>query len=402
MGQRAAAICFAAVMSGSSHASAQDAWTYEAVLGRVREHASVIAARTRIDEARGRLRGASRLLDDNPEISAGVGARLSPDDTTPQIEVGIEQRFPLGGGRSARVAAGEASVAQAEAESDEVLRELLFRAGRAYLRRLHADALVSLTASSASVAGDLQRIIDRRVARGDLPRADLSLLRLTAGRAEAEHHDARARRAAASNELALLLGVPAESLAVQGELKDRTRFRAAASGRDEPPEIRALSAEVLRAHADRELGRAMGWPELGVGASWEREEGSDVFLGRLALTLPIFARGQGVEAEAEAAARRLEIELELARARFEGEARAAQEIFLAQDRAASALEAVAVADMDEIERAALGRFAAGDISLSDLLGMRREVLGFRRELIDRQLEAAQAGNELLRASGGLR
>jgi hypothetical protein len=44
---------------------------------------------------------------------------------------------------------------------------------------------------------------------------------------------------------------------------------------------------VREAEADRRLGEGLAWPNLGIGARYEREEGADIALGTLSVTLPI-------------------------------------------------------------------------------------------------------------------
>lgn len=73
------------------------------------------------------------------------------------------------------------------------------------------------------------------------------------------------------------------------------------------PELRALAAE---AQADVRLGNAFRWPALAPAFSYKRDQGDRVVQCGLTFTLPLFNRGQELQAVGQARTRRVERELE--------------------------------------------------------------------------------------------
>ena len=87
------------------------------------------------------------------------------------------------------------------------------------------------------------------------------------------------------------------------------------------PELRALEAAVQEAEAESQLGRTFSKPDYGLGIRYAREEGDQIVLGGLTLTLPVFSKGQELRAVGAARAARLRAELDAARTRVQLEVR---------------------------------------------------------------------------------
>ncbi len=193
-------------------------------------------------------------------------------------------------------------------------------------------------------------------------------------------------------------------LAVRGSLHDRrTRelpdLMARAPGR---PDLRALDAEAREADADVRLGDGSTWPDLGLGVRYAREEGSNIVLGSMTLTLPFFERGQGLRAEARARARRLRLELDAGRRVVSVEVSTAFEVYVRRVAAVAELEQNALPLLDENEALSRRSYEAGQIGLAEFLLMRREILETRNQYLERLFEAAAAVIDLEAGAGVLR
>jgi cobalt-zinc-cadmium efflux system membrane fusion protein len=131
-----------------------------------------------------------------------------------------------------------------------------------------------------------------------------------------------------------------EPLLIRGDLRDRRRYSLAevAGGAAERPDLLVLEAGAREAEADVRLGRALAWPDLGLGAAYERDDGNNVALGLVTLTLPIFDRGQGMRAEGMARQQRIEFELEASRRALAVEVRAAFDAYERRIEAVNELE----------------------------------------------------------------
>jgi cobalt-zinc-cadmium efflux system outer membrane protein len=233
---------------------------------------------------------------------------------------------------------------------------------------------------------------------------DLNLGRAERARARAERADAEAEREAALGVLRVLLALePSQPVSVEGALPARRAFApdALVARARARADLRELEARVTQAEGELRLARAEAWPDVGLGARYEREERDDVVLGELALELPLVERGAGARAEAGARLRRLRLELAAQRRAAEAELRTALAVYDGRARAAEALEADALPLLDENERLARWSYEAGELGLTELIVIRREALATRREYLDRRLAAALAAVEVQASAGGL-
>jgi cobalt-zinc-cadmium efflux system outer membrane protein len=211
-------------------------------------------------------------------------------------------------------------------------------------------------------------------------------------------------RDAALGTLRQTLGMDAEALlAVRGDLHDRPHYvlsellaRVA-----ERPDLQAVAAEARQAQADQRLGRALQWPNLGLGASYERDDGNNVALGTVTLTLPLFERGQGLRAEAAVREHLARFVLEARRRNVNVEVQTAFTVYQRRENAVTELERNALPGLDDNEALAGRSYAAGQLGLAELLLIRREILETKSEHLSRLLEAAVAGVELAASAGVL-
>ncbi|HEY3359322.1 MAG TPA: TolC family protein [Polyangia bacterium] len=399
----AAAVTLVAALAS---AAAARPLTLDEALALARERAPVIlAARARVDEARGRLLGAAVLLRENPTLGVGFGPRVrGPAGVA--VEAQLSQTFELGGRRSARIDGARAAVARAVATDAEAGLRALREAAVAFYRALHAQERLKLAARAVALAEATLHIAARRHQAGDVPVLHVNVARGALARARSERLAIEATLTAVVGELRIVLGLdPTVALVLQGDLGDHSRFErlAAAPRQDtERPDVRVVAAEVREAEADLRLGRGLGWPDLGVGVRYTQEEvGASAVLGTVSLTLPLFDRGQGVRAEARARERRLRVELDATRRRAGIEVLTAIAVY--RQRVAALVELQAVAPVQEHNEALARRsYEMGQLGLADLLLVHREVLETQVDFLARQLEAASAGIELEAAAGALR
>lgn len=385
---------------------AQERLTLEGALQRARQRAPrILAAEDRIAEARGRLRGASVLFQENPELEFEAGRRSGVTDTSTDIEVSAVQRFEIGGRRGSRIAAAKAGVDEAAAQRQNVVRMLLGDVARAYLEAAAGSQRVRNATTARDISNALLRSMERRLELGDVPILQVNLARSAAARARADLQAAEAGLRGSLGTLRILLGMAStEPLEVAGDLPWKVEFQADTLVAEalNRPDIQAIAAELRQAEAERGLGRGMSWPELGAGVRWEREEGDKIIRGILSLSVPLFNRGQELQAVGAARATRLQRELEASRRAAVVEVNAALESYQLQRAAAENLERDAIAKVEENEQLARRSFEEGEISILELLLIRRDNLEVRNLYVDRQLEAGVAAIEVQERAGTLR
>ncbi len=366
----------------------------------------VVSARGRIDEARGRLAGASVLLRQNTNLDLAAGRRYAYDGSeTAEADILLTQVFETGGQRGARIAGAQASIAGSEAAHDDVTRRLVHAVAVTFTRVLHADERLRIARNTETLAVEVVRITERRFAAGDIPKLELNIAQAALSRSRADVNAADASRDAIVGELRLLLGLDAEtSVDARGDLAARPHYDVAAllQSAVDRPETRLLAAENDEARADLELGEATRWPDVGVSAHYQRHERADLMLGGLSFTLPFFDNGQGRRAEASARARRLTFELDANRRRIAVEVQTAFDVYRRRIDALVELEQNALPLLDSNEALAKRSYESGQLGLADFFVVRRELLGTRIDYLDRLLEAAVARIDLQSRSGLLR
>jgi cobalt-zinc-cadmium efflux system outer membrane protein len=403
IGRCVVAVCAATCVQVSVVQGQSRPITLAEVLARAREQApEVVSARLAVEEARARLLGANLRQQANPELDVSVGNRNGPDDRFTDMEIGVGQDFEPRSRRAARIAGANAAIAQSAAAVDQVRRNVLRLAAAAYFRALHAQERIRVLAATQELASGIYSVADRRFKAGDIAVLDVNIARASFARARAEHEAADAARVAATGELRQLLAIT-EDVRVTGELSpdsgaDLDALLQAAAQR---PELRSLEAAVQEAEAETRLGQTFRKPEYGVGVRYSREEGDQIVLGGLTVSLPIFSRGQELQAAGVARAARLRNELEAARARVQLEVRSAFDAYTRRVAAVRVLETDAIPGLDENETLTTRSFEVGQLGLAELLLIRRELLDTRSQYLDALLEAALARIDLDASAGVL-
>jgi len=393
-------ILFIVCLVSVATARGQQSLTLDQAVARARTRApQILSARDRIDEARGRLAGASLLFQENPNISGGVGPRYSATGDTTDYDISISQSLELGGRRGARLAGARAGVDRETATSREVSRRLLRDVSVAFVRGLAAKERLSLVEATSKIADELLRSMKRRYDAGDVPILDVNLARNSAARARAEVRAAQAAYTSAIGDLRILLGMDTdtdESLDILGDLHDRKRFELSAliARTGDRPDLQALAAEKTEAEADVRLGKAFRWPTVAPTVSYKRDQGDRVVQGGVSFTVPIFNRGQELQAVGQARTRRIEWELDATKRAVSVEVRTAYDVYNLQVAGVQELERDALPSLTENETLARRSFEEGEIGLVELLLVRRDTFELRDVYTEHLLEAAVAGVEL--------
>lgn len=401
IGSRAVAVCAVVCLQAWVAGAQHRPLALADVLARAREQAPhIVSARLALKESRGRLLGASLRLQANPQIDAAVGNRNGPDTrfTTrfTDFELGFGQAFEPASRRSARIAGATAATAQSVANVDEVTRTVLRLAASSYYRAVYANERIKLLDAAHELAVNVYGTADRRFRAGDIAVLDVNIARASLARVRAEREAAEAARALALGELRQLLRLEDDDVSVDGSLSRPAEadLNAALHAAAQRPELRALEAGVEEAQAELQLGLSFSKPEYGMGVRYSREEGDQIVLGGMTVTLPMFSRGQEQRAVGSARAARLRAELDAARVRVQVEVRAAFDVYTRRLAALRVLEVDAIPGMDENEQLTMRSFEVGQLGLPELLLIRREILDTRVQYLDALLEAVLARIDL--------
>ncbi|NVB80898.1 MAG: TolC family protein [Kofleriaceae bacterium] len=398
---RARLVCAALILAWTASAYA-DSLTIDlaAAHARAREQApDAITAHAKVAQARAAGVGARIHFEENPNISMGPGVRNS-NPLTVAADVRITQPLEIGH-RSARIAVADAGEREARAETEAALRELDLAVTLAFNEARHADLAVEAATLSVALTTRSVTAADKRHQAGELSDLDFDLAKIALGRARATLATTRSNRAEAIGKLAALIGArPGDAITLRGDLgappPTLEALRAALANR---PDIRALDAEAGVARAEGNLAHVKRWPALGLWFGYLRDQGDDIFLGGLSLTLPVWNREQG-----NLAAARVKENTAMRRrsALFIAAARQLEDAYASYQHQRESLDTMereilpVVADAQKLVEKSID---AGQISVSDLLVIRQEVTTARREYIDRQLDLANSVAQVLFIAG---
>ena len=376
--------------------------TLQDALGIARARAAqVIAATGRVVEARARLFPAARRFRDNPVVEIG-GGRRQADKTFTDYELAVSQGFEPSARRRARVAGAQAAVEAAEAELEDMRRVYLGEAVAAFFRTVAALERSRLSAESVRLTGDLLKTIERRYEMGEITALDLNRARIAAARAQAEQSAAEGERLGLAGDLRALLGLdPGGALSLTGTLRELPAYELEAllAKTAERTDLQALAAETREAEAQALLGEALARPDFALRTGYQREEGADVVSAGIAISLPLFQRGQEEIAVGQARAASLRAQLEARKRAGQAEVRAAFESYRRRVQAVEELERTALPAIEDNQALAQRSFEVGEINLGDLLLIRREILETRLSHLDLTLEARLAAVELETRAG---
>jgi outer membrane protein, heavy metal efflux system len=380
--------------------------TLEQALNRARLKAPVLlSARARIEEARGRLKGASILLQANPAFEGTAGPRFSEPSRFTAADVSISQDFDALGRRGARIAGAQTGVTREIAASREAGRGLLRDVAVAFTRALAGDEKLKVFTTADQIASGFLDTAERRYQAGDIPILEVNLAKNGAARARAELRSGRAELAISLGELRVLLGMsPEEEFSVSGDLTSPKKYEPAAlvSTAEDRPDIRVLESELQGALADVRLGRTFKSPDFGLVARYQRDQGDNIAQAGVRVTLPVFSRGQELTATGSARATRIRGELEAIKTAIRNEVRTAFDAYIYRTEALQELERLALPSLLENETLARRSYEEGEIGLAELLLIRREALETRLAYVTTLLDAGLAGVDLEFKSGVLR
>jgi outer membrane protein, heavy metal efflux system len=383
-----------------------NALTLEQALNRARLKAPLLlSARARVEEARGRLKGASIILQANPTIEGTMGPRLSDQGRTMDGEFSVSQDFDVLGRRSARIAGAQIGVAREIAVSSETGRGLLRDVAVAFTRALAANEKLRVLTTAEQVSSSILETSERRYQAGDIPILEVNLAKNGTARARAELWAGRADLVTSLGELRVLLGMsPEEDFLVSGDLKTPKKYDLAAlvSMAEDRPDIRVLESDLQGALSDVRLGNTFRLPDFGLIARYQRDQGDNLAQAGVRVTLPVFSRGQELTATGTARAARIRGELDAIKTAIRNEVKTAFDAYMYRAEALQKLERLALPSLLENETLARRSYEEGEIGLAELLLIRREILETRLTYVTTLLDAALAGVDLEFKSGVLR
>lgn len=366
-------------------------------------------AQAEVDAARGRLLGASVLLQGNPKLEFAGGPRFGQEKDTVDLEVGLSQPVEIAGQRSARIEAASASVEAAKAHLAAKRLDTVAAVRRAFGAAQLAEQRRAVAREGLALAQRALETAEARLEAGNGTRIELNAARIEVGRSQRLVREAGVEVAAAIADLRTALGVDAGTAVVlEGEIEQFVstgvldKETALAEALRRRPELIAARKELEAARASERLAAREAFPTPRVGAAYSRDEGDDIVQATLAIDLPLFNRNQAARAESSALVTRTRTTLEA----IERAVREQVELAVAKFEASSAsvveLQGPVFDASDENLRLATEGYEAGKLGLLELLLVRQGALDSRHAYLDALEQLVHARAELERAVGGLK
>ncbi|MBI5383470.1 MAG: TolC family protein [Verrucomicrobia bacterium] len=364
------------------------------------QHPGLAEARALIDAADGRARQAGAFP--NPE--AIVGAQQIPFSGNAPNEkeyvAGVGQTIPLGG-RLGKARQAELLDREVRARGLEVKR-------RDIRKRVHSAFATALYQEKACQAQtEIQRNAEKavvttqaRVEAGDALREDAARVEMELARAKIELKRAESLREQALVTLASAMGDATLSVKSLVGTLDATfeipTLETLAANVSAQPESALADADIRARNARVDAAKAERIPDVKVELLYHRLESSqqNTFDVGLSIPLPLFNRNQGKLREARAEVAAAEARSRMTQNELTTRLRESHLQLTAALANSRTLKAEILSRAETVLKGAEARYAAGDISLADVLPVRRDWAAVQLSYLESLRDVMQAWAEL--------
>ncbi|MFZ1685602.1 MAG: TolC family protein [Candidatus Zixiibacteriota bacterium] len=364
----------------------------------VAKHPQLRAVKAQISAAKGRLQ--QSVVRPNPELSTEVEDFGRKSESGPaQTTVGVEQTFELFGKRGARRAVAEAELVSEQFAGQQSLLELYRSVAVTFIAALGAQENVALARQRLELVRKIEDAVSVKVTSGAVPKAELFRAQSATKLAEIELASAEAMAMQQRLALATLWGSSGTIFRVDGALTDWLTLPSAADQGllvDDNPELAGLQARIRAREADIRLARAIGKPDVSLGAGYRRlhDDGSNSFLVWAALPLPLFDRNKGGQTEANARLDQAQAELASARQRLEGEVRQRLAMIETQRNQISLLRDQVIPPAQQVMEEMNNAYRMGSQPFINVLDAQRTLSELQGMLVEALIAGAEATAEI--------
>ncbi len=339
----------------------------EAVRAALANDPALAARKADVDAATGMRREAT-FFGRNPQVDVSTS-----NDGTRRTGSVVQPLSITGEGFFAARSAG-AGLKAAKASAERARFETAATTRRAYVRAVLAREHLRLADEDRALLARLRGVAEARVAAGEGVDLDLRLARLEQARAMAAWLDAQREASDSDIDLAGLIGMTPGAL-------ERDPLTAGPTAQGDPAhrsDVVAAEAATRSARAALARARAAILPAIGLGAFYEKDNGSEIFGPAITVELPLWSWNQSGVGSARGNLRLAQaMEVSIAARAATEEARAAERLKVAEESLAALAPDVGAEAAPAI-RAIETLFASGETNLSDILLLRFRVVEGQR------------------------
>lgn len=342
----------------------------------------------------------------NPSLSVYaenfIGDRARNATDQQQTTFQIDQPLELGGKRSARIAAGEAGIAVAQARGLNGRLAYATELARAYAGAEIAGRRIGVVQAQVDDASADLRVARALVDAGKEARLRQLQAETELGTLEAELETVRAQQTVALARLSALAGVATSFTGISDSLLDRLSARPVIGPIDPMLATTVRVAEAERDAASRAITvqQRLAIPNVSaqLGVRQLRVASGPAVVAGIAIPLPFFDRNRGNIDAARADLQGAEARAATARLDAETGLRAGLALVTASDQRAAAAER-ALTTANEGYRLARIAYEAGKSPLIELIAARRSLGLARGTVLDAQAGRLDARADLARLQG---
>ncbi|RPH43925.1 MAG: TolC family protein [Planctomycetota bacterium] len=365
-----------------------------------RSHPDLALQRARVEAAAGRAHQAGLLP--NPVLLARRESASLEGTTISQAEflAGFSQRLPIGGRLGAATEAERREVERLAREQDVRRLEIHSRVRGAFATALFAAEVARVNAETHDLARRAVDVARLRRDAGDATADEVARSEMEEIRSRLEVDKAQGLRDLAFVGLAAALGDAGLRIeAVEGSLEralDVPSVESVLASLDGGVHAALARADLHAARARIDLAKAERIPDVTLDLFYRRLEVSDrnAFDIGIVVPLPLFDRNQGRIREAQAESRAAEAR---GRATRDEAVRRVREAHVKLSEAVGHVRLVRDELLPKaavVSRTAETRYGAGDLSLAEILPIRREAAAVRLAYLEGLREIMEAWGEL--------
>jgi cobalt-zinc-cadmium efflux system outer membrane protein len=402
-----AALGNAAVMAAANDAKAATKQLESLTLAQALEMAESLQpqlaeAKAMVEAAEGRARQAGAFP--NPE--AIVGAQQIPfgssSENSREYVAGVGQTIPLSG-RLSKARQGELLDREVRARGLEVKRrDIRKRVHSAFATALYQEKAYQAQTEIRRNAEKAAVTTQARVEAGDALREDLARAEMEVARAKVEARRAEALREQALVALASAMGDGTLSVKSLAGTLDTTfeipTLEALTANLAAQPERALAEADIRARNAQVDVAKAERIPDVKVELLYHRLESSQqntMDVG-LSIPLPLFNRNQGRLREARAEAAAAEARSRMTQNELTTRLRESHLQLTAALANSGTLKTEILPRAETVMKGAEARYAAGDISLAEILPVRRDWAAVQLSYLESLRDVMQAWAEVAR------
>ena len=351
------------------------------------------------------------LLFNNPTLGFDPTRRVVPQAGGPDMRfrewgAALSQTFEIAGQQGHRRDASRHDLGAFDASLDEARRQLRAEVEEKFVRVLTLQRRITLETENLKLVDSAAAAMGKRVAAGEASRLEGNLASVEAERTRNQIGLLSENLTAARADLAALLQLPAAHLPVaSGDIAktaeyDRGKLLEAASRR---PQFAALQGREQAARSRLELERASAYPDVTLGVTAGREgppEFRENVVGlAISVPLPLFRRNQAGIGKAMTELTQAQVERQAAeRDVVAGVIAQLARVEQLRERTIRLRKSV-LPPLEENLRLSQSAFREGEIGLTELLLINRQVLDGRRDALEAETELRLAQIALERAAG---